>query len=192
MAGRSFDPVKLDDPGRLDDIRPGAIWDALGSPSASALVDLGAGTGIFAEAFAGLAPDAVVYAADVSERMLDWLREKRSALVGEGRVVPLLIEDGRVPLPDGAVDAVVSINLHHELSDPLASYREAMRLLRAGGGIAVVDWAPRPSPKGPPVATRPTPEEIAGALSTAGFADVRAHDVLPYHSLVVGWRPRGD
>jgi SAM-dependent methyltransferase len=46
---------------------------------------------------------------------------------------------GRIPLADAAVDTVVGLDVLHHLPDPAAFFREAARVLRAGGGIALVE-----------------------------------------------------
>jgi ubiquinone/menaquinone biosynthesis C-methylase UbiE len=165
------------------------MWAALGIDDPRSIVDVGAGTGLFSERFAELAPHATVYAVDRSVAMLDWVREHRGALVGSGRVVPVLSDEVRVPLPDGIADAVVMINLHHELDDPLGTYREALRLLNVGGRLMVADWAPRETPKGPPLAVRVTPKRLEELLECVGFGDVREHGGLPNHTLVTATRP---
>lgn len=193
MSAYKFDPAKtakLDDPRRLDDLRPDAMWAALGSPTdARVIVEIGSGTGIMSEQFALLAPSAVVYAADTQPAMLEWMSRVRSGLVEAGRLVPVLATETNVPLPDGVADIVVMVNLHHELEDAAASYRDALRLLAAGGQILVVDWAKRETPKGPPVAMRADADEIARQLRVVGFAEVRSHEGLPYHSLLTGCAP---
>jgi ubiquinone/menaquinone biosynthesis C-methylase UbiE len=191
MSGYKFDPAKtarLDDPGRFDDLRPDVMWAALGIDDPRSIVDVGAGTGLFSERFAELAPHATVYAVDRSVAMLDWVREHRGALVGSGRVVPVLSDEVTVPLPDGIADAVVMINLHHELDDPLGTYREALRLLNVGGRLMVADWAPRETPKGPPLAVRVTPKRLEELLECVGFGDVHEHGGLPNHTLVTATR----
>jgi SAM-dependent methyltransferase len=191
VPGFKFDPAKiarLDDPGRLDDLRPDVMWAALGHPDAHAIVDVGAGTGMFAEQFASLAPAAVVYAVDSDQRMLDWIVRVRASLVDAGRIVPVLSSEAGVPLPDGSADVVAMINLHHELDDPAVTYRDAGRMLRAGGQILVVDWAKRKTPNGPPLAVRARPAEIERLLAGAGFEDVLEHEGLPQHSLITARR----
>ena len=175
--------ARLDDVGRFDDLDPDVMWDALGSPSPRTIVDIGAGTGLFARRFARLAPEAVVFAADTEPRMLAWMAGHRDPEV-DARLRPVLAEETAVPLPDGSTDLVVMVNLHHELADPEATYRESLRLLRPGGQLLVVDWARTEMVGGPPQHVRATSDEIVAMLAVAGFSEARAHHGLPKHSLV--------
>jgi SAM-dependent methyltransferase len=175
--------ARLDDVGRFDDLDPGVMWEALGSPSPRAIVDIGAGTGLFARRFARLAPGAIVFAADTEPRMLAWIAEHPDREV-DARLRPVLAEETAVPLSDSSTDLVVMVNLHHELADPEATYREALRLLRPGGQLLVVDWAKTEMVGGPPQHVRATSDEIVGMLGAAGFSDARVHHGLPKHSLV--------
>lgn len=190
MTHQRFDIAKiarLDDPGRFETLDPDAMWRALGSPSPRTIVEIGAGTGMFAARFAAMAPGATVYAADTEPAMLEWMREKRPE-VAEGRVVPVLSEQTSVPLADGIADLVCMINLHHELADPAAIHAEAFRLTAPGGQLLAVDWAPRETPKGPSQAVRVPGAEAIRVAGDAGFSGLVEHDALPWHWLVTGVR----
>jgi len=191
MAHLKFDLAKLEklnDEGRFESIKPDVIWAAIGMPEPHVIIDIGAGTGLFAARFARMAPSATVYAADLEPTMVEWLTANRPE-VAQGRIVPLLAEETRVPLEEGVADVVLMINLHHELADPPASYREALRLLRPGGRLAVVDWLDADTPKGPPRHVRVSAEHIAGMLRDAGFSEVAAWAGLEWHSLVTATDP---
>jgi ubiquinone/menaquinone biosynthesis C-methylase UbiE len=192
MAYYKFDPAKLEklnDPARFDTLPPEVFWRALGlGARPCALVEIGAGTGLFAAAFAALAPEAVIYAADTSDQMIRWMKANRPE-VASRRVVPVKAAETHVPLEDGIADAVYMINLHHELARPAESYAEARRLLTTGGRLLVVDWAPRETPKGPPLAVRATPETLVRMLAGAGFTDIVADTTtLPWHTMVTATR----
>jgi ubiquinone/menaquinone biosynthesis C-methylase UbiE len=188
MAHFKFDIAKiakLDDPGRFEQLKPAAMWEALGCPVPRVIVDVGAGTGIFAAAFSRLAPGARVYAADTEDAMLEWMREHRSE-VEDGRVVPIKAEETGLPLGDAVADLVTMVNVHHELEQPASTYREAARVLKPGGQVLIVDWKPEDTPKGPPAAVRASAETLEGFLRDAGFGDIVSHEVLPWHSVVTG------
>ena len=54
-----------------------------------------------------------------------------------GRFVPVDLDSGRVPLPDGCADAVVAVETIEHLENPRAFVRELVRLCRPGGWVAV-------------------------------------------------------
>lgn len=190
MPHEKFDVSKLErlnDPARLEYLDPDVMWTALGAPSPRAIVEIGAGTGLFACRFAEMAPQADVYAVDIEPAMVRWMLEHRPPSLCE-RLHPMLSRETTVPLPTGESDVVIMINLHHELVDPPATYCEALRLLRIGGQLMIADWAPG-APGGPPERVRVDAETIAETLRAVGFADVRVHDALPRHSLLTAEKP---
>ena len=190
-AYRKFDPAKagkLDDPARLEVLPPAFLWRALDARDPHAVLEIGAGTGIFAAAFALLAPSVTIYAADTEEAMLDWMRENRPE-VGAGRIVPVLSRETEVPMESGSVDAVYMLNIHHELADPAGTYIEARRLLRTGGRLLVADWAPVPTQKGPPQELRVSVETLTAYVEAAGFAEMRVHPGLMWHGMISATNP---
>jgi SAM-dependent methyltransferase len=179
---------RLNDPGRVEDMPPAAMWEALGNPSPRTIVDIGAGTGLFACEFAKLAPEATVYAVDIEPAAVRWMIEHRPESLCS-RLQPLLGKESAVPLATGESDLTVMLNLHHELVDPIESYREALRLTRIGGQLLVVDWAPNDDSKGPPQHIRASAEQIGEVARTVGFDDIAIHPQLLRHSLVTARKP---
>jgi ubiquinone/menaquinone biosynthesis C-methylase UbiE len=190
MAHFKFDVARLErlnDPGRFDTLDPAVMWEALGEPDPAIIVDVGAGTGLFAARFARFAPQATVYAVDTEDAMISWMRENRPE-VAEGRIVPVKGEETKIPLPDDFAGLVVMINLHHELADKDASYAEVFRVTKPGGQVLVVDYRPGDTPKGPPQAVRASAEELMAHLERAGFVRPRSHGGLPWASLITAER----
>lgn len=188
---RKFDPEKLEhlnDPGRLEILVPRLLWEALGSPVAGNIVEVGAGTGLVAAELLAFAPELTVVAVDVEPMMFEWMMERRPE-VAQGRMVPLLADEIHIPLPDASFDGVYTVSLHHELHEPLASCKEALRILRPGAPMLVVDWDARHMAKGPPLDIRVPAEEIAATLEAAGFESIQLHDGLPYHAVISASRP---
>ena len=101
---------------------------ALGDVRGRAALDLGCGTGRHALWLA--AHGAAVTAVDFSEGMLAAARRKPGA-----EAIRFLVHDLTTPLPlsDGAFDVVVSGLLLEHLPDLGGFFREARRVLRAGG-----------------------------------------------------------
>lgn len=193
MAHMKFNMDKLErlnDPGRFETLPPDVFWEALGAPRGEAVfVEIGAGTGLFASAFVSRSPDVIVYAADMADQMLEWMQFNRPE-VAENRIFPVKASETGLPLPDAMADGLYMINLHHELAEPQASYAEALRLLKPGGRLLVVDWAPRETPKGPPQEIRVQPDELQRIVEGAGFADVRVDlDALPWHTMLTAVKP---
>jgi len=179
---------RLNDPARFDYLPPEVMWDALGNPSPETIVDVGAGTGLFACRFAELSPNATVYAVDIEPTMVRWMLEHRHPSMCS-RLQPLLGRENAIPLATGEADLVVMINLHHELVDARESYREALRLTRIGGQLLVADWLPNDEEVGPPQRIRVTAEHIADIARAVGFGDVTVHPDLPRHSLITARKP---
>jgi ArsR family transcriptional regulator len=116
-----------------------AMDEALGPGPFSLLVDLGTGTGRMLELFAPRASRALGF--DLSHDMLTYARMKleRAGLANaQARHGDLY----NLPLPDGAADAVILHQVLHFLDDPAAAIAEAARLLKPGGKLLVVDFAP--------------------------------------------------
>lgn len=75
-------------------------------------------------------------------------------------------------------------NLLH-LEQPLALLQEAYRSLQIGGTLSVMHWrSDIPTPRGPSLDIRPTPEQCQAWLGEAGFHAIRCVDLqssCPYH-----------
>ena len=116
-----------------------AMYEALGPGPFSLLVDLGTGTGRMLELFAPRASRALGF--DLNHDMLAYARIKlkRAGLAhAQARHGDLY----NVPLPDQSADAVILHQVLHFLDDPAAAIAEAARLLKPGGKLLVVDFAP--------------------------------------------------
>ena len=97
------------------------------------MLDLGAGTGLLTDVL--LAAGHEVVAADPSPAMLDQLRARHPG-------VPVHVGGAEaIPLPDGAVDAVVAGQAAHWF-DPEPAAAELRRVLRPGGVVGFV-WNTR-------------------------------------------------
>lgn len=130
-------------PTALIDLQPG--WRVL---------DLGSGGGLDVLLSARrVGPDGFAYGVDMTDEMLD-LARANARRAGATNVQFMRGTIEQVPLPDGAVDVVISncvINLAAD-KDPVLA--EAWRVLAPGGRFAVSDM----------VLTRPVPEAVQGLM----------------------------
>jgi arsenite methyltransferase len=154
------------------------------------VLDLGSGGGIDVLLSARrVGPSGKAYGLDVTDEMLALARQnQRSAGVTNVEFLKGEIED--IPLPDAAVDVIISNCVINLSVDKRRVLREAYRVLRAGGRFAVSDIVVRGAV---PVSLRQSMELwvgcIAGALEEqeyqrllleAGFVDVAVEPTRIY------------
>ena len=156
-----------------------AMLGLLGTEHFGTLADLGTGTGRILELLAPRAHQAI--GIDSSREMLAIARVKleagghRNAQVRHGDVYAL-------PLANASADLVVVHQVLHYLDDPARAVVEAGRVLKPGGRMVVVDFAPHDhehlreehAHRRLGIAS----ELMAGWFARAGFV-LQRHDVLP-------------
>ena len=116
-----------------------AVCEALGARPFESLLDLGTGTGRILELLHPLYSRAV--GIDTSPDMLAVAR----ANLDRAGITNAQIRLGDIynlPLPRGAFDAVVIHQVLHFLDDPQRALVESARVLRPGGRLLIVDFAP--------------------------------------------------
>lgn len=115
-----------------------ALAAALGSGSLGRVLDIGTGTGRMAELFAGRAEHIV--ALDKSPAMLRVARARLQHL-GSERIEMIQGDFTDLPLPAASIDTVLFHQVLHFAQAPAQALREAARVTREGGRIAIVDFA---------------------------------------------------
>jgi len=129
---------------------------------ASRALDVGTGTGVFAEAFA--ARGLEVTGIDPNPGLLEAARRL---------VTGVRFETGtaeRLSFEDGSFDLVMLSHVLHETDDPAAALAEARRVVRLR--VCVLEWPYVDEDKGPPLAHRLRPSEIEALARRAGFSGV--------------------
>jgi ubiquinone/menaquinone biosynthesis C-methylase UbiE len=174
---------------------------------AARVLDVGTGAGVLTIDALRRWPHATVVASDASSGMLNVAR-RRTADAGidpdNGRVSWLHDSADRLGLPERSIDLVVSSFVYQLVPDRSAALREAWRVLRPGGRLALVTWRdtgddfapslefneavydldieePEAPPEEPVAGDLRSPRTTANELRHAGFRRVTARaETLEY------------
>ena len=128
------------------------------------MLDVGTGTGLFAEAFSKLVPE--VTGIDTNVDLL---------AVAYGYVPGAQFREGAaeaIPFEDGAFDLAFLGHVLHETDDVLKALREARRVAR--NRVVILEWPYRKEQQGPPLEHRLRPEAIEDFADRAGFRKVES------------------
>jgi ubiquinone/menaquinone biosynthesis C-methylase UbiE len=139
---------------------------------ARTVLDVGTGTGLFAEAFA--AQGLEVTGIDANPEMIG----AALSYVPQGHFQEALAES--MPFADNEFDLVFLGLVLHETDNPLQALQETRRV--ATLGVAVLEWPYREEDHGPPLAHRLNQETVISLAQMVGFQKVEtlplAHTVL--------------
>ena len=125
-----------------------------------------------------------VYAIDIEPEMLAITGAKAKA-VGAANIELLqrdFVVDGS-GLADRTVDYVMLFNILHA-QERMALLREARRVLRPHGKLAIIHWNfDASTPRGPSMSIRPKPGQCRAWAEEVGFAAISPADIdlPPYH-----------
>lgn len=191
---QKFDPshaAKLENPERLAELPPAELVRLLRLTGAETVIDFGAGTGVYSLPIAEALPHGTLFAVDEQQVLLDRLRQKLGEQRPAGRVVPVLNLENHVPLPDGAGDRILMINVLHHIYDEPAALAEVTRLLRRGGLLVSVEFARVDRPVGPPNDHVLAADELHAVIARMGLKEIAAYEpgeIGLYHVAIVAER----
>jgi len=103
--------------------------------------DLGCGSGGWVLPLAKILEDGFVFAVDVQAEPLSALEGKAQHQgLKNIRTVTSDLEQGVQKIPNGSCDLVILANILFQLEDKNAVFMAAIRILKNGGKLLVVDW----------------------------------------------------
>jgi SAM-dependent methyltransferase len=159
---------------RLLNARPNALAvEALGLLPTDRVLELGCGPGAALQLLAARLPAGSAHGIDQSATMLAQARRRNRRAVRHGRVRLYRARFEELPFADQSVDKVLAVNVAHFWHDADAVLREARRVLRPGGIMAIYVTETAALNRWP-FATLETHRrfgrsDLAGALGCAGF-----------------------
>ncbi len=163
------------------------------------VVDLGSGAGFDCFLAARqVGPTGRVIGVDMTHEMLKKARDN-AARLGDANVEFRLGEIEHLPVADNTADVVMSNCVINLVPDKAQVYREAFRVLKPGGRLAIADVV-NIAPLPPDLAADPAllcgciagaaaAAEVERWLREAGFVDVRVIVKPESRDLVAGWAP---
>jgi len=167
--GHRFDQVeRLRSPERVARLQvPQVVKLVLDGTNPKSMLDMGTGTGLFAEAFqqAGL----LVAGVDINPKML----EVAQRYLPEAEFKQGAVE--AIPFPDKSFDLVFMGLVLHEADDLLKALQEARRVARTH--IAILEWPYRQTEFGPGMEERIAPAEMASIAKDADLGKVDTFDL---------------
>jgi SAM-dependent methyltransferase len=140
--------------------------------AARTLLDVGTGSGVFAEAFAS--QSLTVTGIDVNETMLAAAKD----FVPEGEFI--LGQAEALPFAAAVFDIIFYGNILHETNNLQTALNEAYRVVRHR--VVILEWQYRQEAEGPPLSHRLKPEQIIAAARQAGFSKIES---FPLQSMIL-------
>jgi ubiquinone/menaquinone biosynthesis C-methylase UbiE len=181
VHGHRFDQVeRLRSPERIAHLEVERVADqVLNDISARNLLDIGTGTGLFAQEFykRGL----TVAGIDANPKMLEAARSYLPKAVLRQATAE------EIPFPDHSFDIVFMGLVLHETDDLLKSLQEARRVVSQR--VAVLEWPYQVEDFGPGLEERIPPAMMASLSKQAGFGELKT---FPLEKLVLYMMQVGD
>jgi ubiquinone/menaquinone biosynthesis C-methylase UbiE len=165
------------------------LFEALPLSKGSVFLDMGCGKGEYTFAAAEiLGNEGVAYALDLWEEGIAFLQTQASA-EGKSNIKAMVADVGRpLPIESHRVDLCLMATVLHDLVQIGAAenaLREAARILKPQGVLAVVEFNKVDGPPGPPVHIRLSPEEVEEMAAPHGFKKTKTLAVGPYNYLML-------
>lgn len=108
------------------------------------VADLGAGTGFYSVAAGHITSKGKVYAVEIDKDLLATIRHKvAEAHLDNVEIIWGNVEKiGGTKIGDGVLDAVLASNILFQVGDREKFIEETKRILKPGGKVLLIDWAP--------------------------------------------------
>ena len=194
MGSHKFNPKqidKLENPERLKWLNPDRVAELVKefgvTSDSDVLLEYGCGTGYYTVGLSAHVPLGKVIGLDISTELLDFFAKKLADSKGTHENIELMHISGvETPIASGSIDAILAINLLHELEGEWEVLGEMRRVLKPETGrMIAVDWLAMDRPAGPPNDHCLDPNRAKDLLEAAGFqvieSDPEAAKSFPYH-----------
>jgi len=169
---------------------PNFLFDKIGLHQGMQVADLGCGSiGHFVFPIARIVgKEGKVFAVDIQKSILQNI-EKRAEIENLQNNILAVWSDleryGATAIPSKSVDFSLLINILFQNKDRESILKEAVRLLKVGGRVLVVDWLLSNAPFGPPVEGRVDPIWVEQTMDKLGMKMIMRFSASKYHYALV-------
>ncbi|MBU4360751.1 class I SAM-dependent methyltransferase [Candidatus Parcubacteria bacterium] len=165
------------------------LKNKLGVTYGSYIADLGCGgIGFFVIKAAQIAgSDGVVYAVDILKSALANV-EARARLLGLNNIKTVwsnLEKYGATKINNDYLDFALLINILFQSDDNAGIIKEAVRLLKPGGKLMVIDWQAGRFPIGPKPEDKIPPEKLTGIAESLNLTVEKQFEAGKFHYGIV-------
>ncbi len=176
-----MEPVQISSAGFLD---PDIAVREFGIEPGMRVADFGSGAGHLTILIAQkIGPEGKITALDIMEDKLESVRArgKASGLDNIDTVRANLEVAGSSKLADASQDVVILANILFQSQKKYDIIKEATRVLKPGGRIALVEWKKTAGGFGPPDELRTAEFEMQALFKEAGFTNSRPFEAGQFH-----------
>ena len=168
IIGKAGKREKLEDPARVAELDPAGTLERIGFRAGQTLCDIGAGSGLFSLAAAGLGAKTV-WATDTDADILADLKARASSLPN---LQTLPINRDAYPVPDESADWILLVTTLHEVAEKEVLLYEMRRMLAPDGTVCLIEFIKARTPMGPPPEHRLGAQDVEKLFSREGFDKV--------------------
>lgn len=159
--------IKLENPVRLEELKPLETLKRVGLQENHILCDIGAGSGIFTIPAAKLTNNKV-YALETNDEMLSIINDKVKQ-AGLANIELVKVNGEHFDLTNNLIDIVLMVTVLHEIANTTIFLQEVKRITKDNGKIVVIEYHKRETPTGPLIEHRIGKEDVIDKLKNTGF-----------------------
>ncbi|MEP6747899.1 MAG: class I SAM-dependent methyltransferase [Bacteroidota bacterium] len=146
--------------------------------SNSIVADIGAGTGYFSFRLSSRVPAGKVYAVEIQDELIKYLRNKKSAL--KDTVLQIVKGSDVSPnLPENSIDLAIMVDVYHELEFPHEMLQSVKKSLKPHGKILLIEYRGEDPAIAIKALHKTTVGQLNRELNANGFQLYSAEEFLP-------------